>query len=263
MEKREKRAIFYEGTNPQNKIKNVIGVVSGKGGVGKSLVTSLLASAMNKKGYKTAILDADITGPSIPKAFGVKGPLMAYSNGTYPAESAYGVKIVSTNLILDDETSPVVWRGPVLSGAIKQFWADIIWEDVDYMFVDLPPGTSDAILTVFQTIPLMGIVVVTSPQDLVSMIVDKAFALAEKMEIPVLGLIENFSYFQAPDTGVRYEIFGKSKAEEIAKKRSTDLLCRIPINPQITELVDRGRIEDLDLAFMDEAVSKLENYKEV
>lgn len=262
MEKREKRAIFYEATNPQNKIKNVIGVVSGKGGVGKSLVTSLLASAMNKKGYKTAILDADITGPSIPKAFGVKGPLMAYTNGTYPAQSSCGVKIVSTNLILDDETSPVVWRGPVLSGAIKQFWADIIWEEVDYMFVDLPPGTSDAILTVFQTIPLMGIVVVTSPQDLVSMIVDKAFALAERMEIPVLGLVENFSYFQAPDTGVKYEIFGKSKAEEIAEKRNTDLLCRIPIKPEITELVDKGRIEDIDMAFMDEAVKKLENYKE-
>ncbi len=262
MDKRQERAIFYEPTNSMSKVKNVIGVVSGKGGVGKSLVTSLLASALNKKGYKTAILDADITGPSIPKAFGVTERLKSYNEGTYPSKSKNGVKMASINLVIDDDTSPVVWRGPVLSGAIKQFWKDIIWEDVDYMFVDLPPGTSDATLTVFQTLPLAGIVLVTSPQDLVSMIVEKAKKMADKMSIPIIGVVENYSYFQAPDTQKIYEIFGKSKIEELAKEKNLDLLARIPIRPDIAELVDAGKIEDLDVSFMDHAIEKIINFEE-
>lgn len=262
MDKRESRAIFYEKQNMYCNVKNVIGVVSGKGGVGKSLVTSLLATAMNKRGYKVGILDADITGPSIPKSFGVKGPLVAYTKGTYPAVSEKGIKIVSTNLILDEDTMPVVWRGPVLSGAIKQFWKDIVWEDVDYMFVDLPPGTSDAILTVFQTIPLQGIIIVTSPQELVSMIVDKAVNMAKKMSIPIIGIIENFSYFVAPDTNKVYEIFGKSRVEELVRQRDLDILARIPIKPEITEKVDSGKVEEIDVTFMNSAVDSILNFRE-
>lgn len=262
MDKRQERAIFFEPTNSLSNVKNVIGVVSGKGGVGKSLVTSLLASAMNKKGFESAILDADITGPSIPKAFGVKEKLKSYDEGTYPSKSKNGVKMVSINLIIDDDTSPVVWRGPVLSGAIKQFWKDIIWEDVDYMFVDLPPGTSDATLTVFQTLPLKGIVLVTSPQDLVSMIVEKAKKMADKMNIPIIGVIENYSYFEAPDTKKVYEIFGKSKIEELTKQKKLDLLARIPIQPEIAEKVDSGEIEDIDVSFMDNAIDKIINFSE-
>ncbi|NLW52633.1 MAG: Mrp/NBP35 family ATP-binding protein [Tissierellia bacterium] len=261
MEKREKRAIFYEPTNSLSHIKNVIGIVSGKGGVGKSLVTSLLASEMNKRGFTTAVLDADITGPSIPKAFGVNEPLKSYTEGTYPSLSKNGVKVASMNLILDDASAPVVWRGPVLSGAIKQFWKDIVWEEVDYMFVDLPPGTSDAILTVFQTIPLQGIVLVTSPQELVSMIVDKAQNMAKKMDIPVIGVIENYSYFVAPDTKNVYEIFGKSKIEQLAKEKGLDLLARIPINPEIAEKVDAGRVEDFDGSFLKEAIDKIVGFE--
>lgn len=261
MDKRQERAIFYEPTNSMSNIKNVIGVVSGKGGVGKSLVTSLLATSVSKRGLNAAILDADITGPSIPKAFGVTEKLKSYNEGTYPAISDGGVKMASINLIIDDDTSPVVWRGPVLSGAIKQFWKDIIWEDVDYMFVDLPPGTSDAILTVFQTIPLKGIVLVTSPQDLVSMIVEKAKKMAEKMSIPIIGVIENYSYFEAPDTKKIYEIFGKSKIEELAREKNLDVLARIPIRPDIAEKVDNGRVEDLDVSFMDQAVEKIINFE--
>ena len=262
MDKRQERAVFYEPTNSLSNIKNVIGVVSGKGGVGKSLVTSLLASAMNKKGLKAAVLDADITGPSIPKAFGVTEKLKSYSEGTYPSKSKNGIKMASINLIIDDDTSPVVWRGPVLSGAIKQFWKDIIWEDVDYMFVDLPPGTSDAILTVFQTIPLKGIVLVTSPQDLVSMIVEKAKNMADKMGIPIIGVIENYSYFEAPDTKKIYEIFGKSKIEELTAQSGIDLLARIPIQPEIAEKVDGGRVEDVDVAFLDQAIEKIIEFEE-
>lgn len=262
MDKRQERAIFFEPTNSLSNVKNVIGVVSGKGGVGKSLVTSLLASAISKKGLEAAILDADITGPSIPKAFGVTEKLKSYNEGTYPSKSKNGVKMASINLIIDDDTSPVVWRGPVLSGAIKQFWKDIIWEDVDYMFVDLPPGTSDATLTVFQTLPLKGIVLVTSPQDLVSMIVEKAKNMADRMNIPIIGVIENYSYFEAPDTKKIYEIFGKSKIEELAKQKNLDLLARIPIQPEIAEKVDKGMVEDIDVSFLDNAIEKIINFKE-
>lgn len=259
---REKRAIFYEATNPKNTIKNVIGVVSGKGGVGKSTVTSLLASAMNKKGYKTAILDADITGPSIPKAFGVSEQLQSYKEGTFPSQSKEGIKMVSLNLVIDDETAPVVWRGPVLTGVIKQFWKDIIWEEVDYMFVDLPPGTSDATLTVFQTLPLMGIVLVTSPQDLVNMIVEKAKRMADQLEIPILGVIENYAYFEAPDTKIRYEIFGKSKLDELAEQKNLDILARIAIDPDIAKKIDAGQVESIDVSFLDEAVRTFENFED-
>ncbi len=251
------KSLFFEQQNQLSNVKNVIGVVSGKGGVGKSLVTSLLASEMNKKGYKTAILDADITGPSIPKSFGVKGPLMAYKTGTYPAVSKNGVKICSANLLLENETDPVVWRGPVVSGAIKQFWQDIVWEEVDYMFVDMPPGTGDVALTVFQSLPLKGIVIVTSPQDLVSMIVDKAVNMANKMDVPIIGLVENMSYFTCTDCGKKHHIFGESKAEQVASERKLNLLAQIPINPEIASQVDKGLVEDLDAHFMDGAIDSL------
>ena len=254
---------FLEKQNSQSNIANVIGVISGKGGVGKSLVTSLLASEFNKQGFKTAILDADITGPSIPKAFGVSGPLMAYENGTYPAKSAGGIKICSTNLIIDDETDPVVWRGPILSGAIKQFWSDIVWGDVDYMFVDMPPGTSDAALTVFQSIPLKGIVIVTSPQDLVSMIVMKAVKMAGKMGVPIIGLAENMSYFEAPDTHKVYEIFGESKIDDLADEHGLDVLARIPIDPAFNRLIDQGRVEEIDASsFLGDAVDMIIDFEE-
>lgn len=262
MRKREERAVFCVPQNEQSNIKNVIGIVSGKGGVGKSLVTSLLASAMNKRGYTTAILDADITGPSIPKSFGVSGLLQAFPDGTYPAYSRNGIKMVSTNLILDEATTPVVWRGPVLSGAIKQFWQDIVWGNVDYMFVDLPPGTSDATLTVFQSIPLLGIIIVTTPQDLVSMIVDKAINMAKMIGIPVMGLVENYSYFIAPDTKNTYEIFGKSKIEQISGERNLDILARIPIDPEITQKIDNGQAEDISTEFVEYAIDKILDFKE-
>lgn len=259
---REKRALFRLDQHENSNVKNVIAVVSGKGGVGKSMVTSLLASAMAKRGHQAAILDADITGPSIPKAFGVQGRLEMSDMGMEPKVSEGGVKLVSTNLLLDTETSAVVWRAPILTGAIRQFWSDIAWGDVDYMFVDLPPGTSDPQLTIFQSIPLMGIIVVTSPQDLVNMIVEKAMDMATKLGIPVLGLVENFSYFKAPDTGNTYEIFGKSKTNDLIEKHNLDLLVKIPIDPTFADLIDKGRVEDIPTDFLEEAIKKIEEYED-
>lgn len=259
---REKRALFRLDTNKFSNVKNVIAIVSGKGGVGKSLTTSLLAIEVANRGYKTAILDADITGPSIPKTFGLHGKLTGGEQGIEAMSTQKGIKVVSTNLLIDTETSAVVWRAPILTGAIRQFWQDITWGDIDYMFVDLPPGTSDAQLTIFQSIPLMGIVIVTSPQELVSMIVEKAMDMATRVDIPIIGVIENFSYFTAPDTGKKYEIFGKSKTNQILEKHNLNLLANIPVRPEIAEMVDKGEIENIDTSFMSDAVDKILEFEE-
>jgi Mrp family chromosome partitioning ATPase len=236
---------MHEAQNPASNVKKVIGVVSGKGGVGKSLVTSLLAVAMRRKGYQTAILDADITGPSIPKAFGLKGPAMQGENGILPIETADQIRVMSLNLLLEDETDPVVWRGPVISGTVKQFWTDVCWGDVDYMFVDMPPGTGDVALTVFQSLPLAGIVIVTTPQDLVSMIVTKAVKMAELMQVPVLGIVENMSYFECPDCKKRHYLFGQSNVEEVAAEHGIAVIERLPMDPSVAALCDLGRIEQI------------------
>ena len=242
---------------PFNNVKKVIGVVSGKGGVGKSLVTSLLATAMQKRGNACAVLDADITGPSIPKSFGIKSRAKADESGLLPEESKNGTKIMSINLLLENEESPVVWRGPVISGVIQQFWKDVAWGDVDYMFVDMPPGTGDVSLTVFQNLPVDGIIIVTTPQDLVTMIVKKAFNMAKLMNIPVLGLVENMSYVVCPDCGKEFKIFGESKIDEIAKELGVPVLARIPIDPKTASLVDKGAIELADDKCVADAVDFL------
>lgn len=238
-------------------IKHTIAVVSGKGGVGKSLVTGLLSVAMNRKGKHVGILDADITGPSIPKMFGVSGEVQGNEKGVYPIKSNRGIDIVSMNLLLAQQTDPVVWRGPIISGIVQQFYTDFVWQDVDYLFVDMPPGTGDVPLTVLQSIPLDGIVVVTSPQDLVSMIVEKAIKMANLMQIPILGLVENMSYFECPDCGKRHEIYGKSHIDEIARDKKLQVLAKIPIVPDLAAECDRGQIETIEKSFMDEAVDKL------
>jgi Mrp family chromosome partitioning ATPase len=230
-------------TNDMSKIKKVIGVMSGKGGVGKSLVTSLLAVSSNRSGYKTAILDADITGPSIPKAFGLNSKAGGDDNGIYPVRSKTGISVMSLNLLLANDTDPVVWRGPVIATAVKQFWSDVIWGDVDYMFIDMPPGTGDVSLTVFQSLPVDGIIVVASPQELVSMIVEKAVNMAKMMNIPILGLVENMSYFKCPDCGTEHKIFGKSRIEEEAKRFGVETVSKIPINPKLAAASDEGMIE--------------------
>ena len=238
-------------------IKHTIAVVSGKGGVGKSLVTGLLSVAMNRKGKHVGILDADITGPSIPKMFGVSGEVQGNEKGVYPIKSNRGIDIVSMNLLLAQQTDPVVWRGPIISGIVQQFYTDFVWQDVDYLFVDMPPGTGDVPLTVLQSLPVDGIVVVTSPQDLVSMIVEKAIKMANLMQIPILGLVENMSYFECPDCGKRHEIYGKSHIDEIARDKKLQVLAKIPIVPDLAAECDRGQIETIEKSFMDEAVDKL------
>ncbi len=232
--------------NPMSNIGKVIGIVSGKGGVGKSLVTSLCAVAAKTKGYNTAVLDADITGPSIPKAFGIKGMAEANDAGLFPRESKMGIKVMSVNLLLDDEEKPVIWRGPVISGMVQQFWQEVIWGDVDYMFVDMPPGTGDVSLTVFQSLPLNGIIVVTTPQDLVTMIVKKAYNMAKMMNIPIIGVVENMSYLECPDCKKKINIFGESKADEVAKQLGVPVLAKLPINPATASLVDKGAVELAD-----------------
>ncbi len=230
--------------NPMSRVKKVIGVVSGKGGVGKSMVSSLLASRLAQMGKQTAILDADITGPSIPRIFGVHERVAGGEFGMFPPKSAGGVKIMSINLLLEHDTDPVVWRGPVVAGVIKQFWSEVVWEDVDYMFVDMPPGTGDVPLTVFQSLPVDGIVIVTSPQELVSMIVAKAVHMAEMMNIPVLGVVENMSYFECPDCHKRHNIFGVSNLESIAEAYGVKNTVRLPIDPTLPKLCDAGKIEE-------------------
>lgn len=232
--------------NPKSSVKKVIAVVSGKGGVGKSTVTSMLAVAMARKGKRVGILDADITGPSIPMAFGVTECQGANDSGLYPALTEGGIQIMSINLLLDNTTDPVVWRGPVIAGAVKQFWTDVIWEDVDYLFVDMPPGTGDVPLTVFQSLQVDGVVIVTSPQDLVSMIVSKAVKMANMMHIPVLGFVENYSYLECPDCGKRIEVFGKSRLDEVAEAFHLPVLARLPIDPKVAESYDSGRMETVN-----------------
>ncbi|MBQ8953219.1 MAG: Mrp/NBP35 family ATP-binding protein [Clostridia bacterium] len=234
---------MLEPANQYSSVKKVIGVVSGKGGVGKSLVTGLLAVAMRRKGYNTAVLDADVTGPSIPQMFGLHGKAFGDERGILPAETVNGIKAMSVNLLIEDETDPVVWRGPVIAGAVKQFWTDVVWGDVDFMFVDMPPGTGDVPLTVFQSLPVDGIVIVASPQELVGMIVSKAAKMAQMMNIPVLALVENMSYVQCPDCGRKINVFGESHADEIAEKFGIPFVARIPIDPQLAAQCDAGRIE--------------------
>ena len=234
---------FLETPNPQTNIKKIIAVVSGKGGVGKSLVTSLLAVNAQRAGYKAAILDADITGPSIPKSFGIRDKAMGTDFGILPNETATGIKIMSTNLMLETDTTPVVWRGPVIAGAVKQFYTDVIWNDVDFMFVDMPPGTGDVPLTVFQSLPVDGIIVVTSPQELVSMIVEKAVNMAGMMSIPVLALVENMSYFECPHCGERTNIFGESHVEETARRHFIPMTAKLPMNVKLAAAADNGVIE--------------------
>ena len=247
--------------NPKSNVKKVIAVVSGKGGVGKSTVTSMLAVAMARKGKRVGVLDADITGPSAPTAFGVTECQGATQEGLYPALTKGGIQVMSINLLLDNATDPVVWRGPVIAGAVKQFWTDVIWEDVDYMFVDMPPGTGDVPLTVFQSLPVDGIVIVTSPQDLVSMIVSKAVKMANMMHIPVLGFVENYSYLECPDCGKKIEVFGKSKLDAVATEFGLPVLARLPIDPHVAECYDSGLMETVNtegVAGVIEAVEKAE-----
>ncbi len=250
---RKTKESFLEPANSMSKIGKVIGIVSGKGGVGKSLVTSLMASGVQKRGFSTAVLDADITGPSIPKIFGIKGMAKASEYGILPSESSGGVKVMSVNLLLENITDPVVWRGPVIAGTVKQFWTDVIWDDVDYMFVDMPPGTGDVPLTVFQSLPVDGIIVVTSPQELVSMIVGKAVKMAEMMDIPILGIVENMSYLKCPDCGKKISVFGESKIDETAKQYGLDVLGRIPIDPSIAQKCDEGNVEKIDADYLNAA----------
>ena len=240
--------------NPLSNIKKVIAVVSGKGGVGKSTVTSMLAVAMAREGKRVGVLDADITGPSAPTAFGVTECQGASEEGLYPALTRGGIQVMSINLLLDDPADPVVWRGPVIAGAVKQFWTDVIWEDVDYMFVDMPPGTGDVPLTVFQSLPVDGIIIVTSPQDLVSMIVSKAVKMANMMHIPVLGFVENYSYLQCPDCGKKINVFGKSHLDDVAAKFDLPILARLPIDPKVAECYDNGLMETVDTEHLKEAV---------
>ena len=241
-------------------VKKVIGIVSGKGGVGKSLVTSLLAAKLSKLGYKTAIMDADITGPSIPTAFGVETEkaMGDKSGAIYPVLSEGGIQLMSMNFLLEHETDPVIWRGPVIAGAVKQFWTDVVWKDVDYMYVDMPPGTGDVPLTVFQSLPVDGIIVVSSPQQLVRVIVEKAVKMAEAMKIPIVGLIENMSYIKCPDCGKDIHLFGESNINGIAKDYGLPVLARIPMSEGFSRAVDEGEIEKLDAEYLDAAAALIE-----
>ena len=244
--------------NPKSQVKKVIAVVSGKGGVGKSTVTSLLAVAMARKGKRVGVLDADITGPSVPTAFGVTECQGANDDGLYPALTRTGIQVMSINLLLDNPADPVVWRGPVIAGAVKQFWTDVIWEDVDYLFVDMPPGTGDVPLTVFQSLPVDGIVIVTSPQDLVSMIVTKAVKMAEMMHIPVLGFVENYSYLRCPDCGKKISVFGESHLDEVAAQLGLPVLARLPIDPAVAQACDNGQMETVNTDCLDPVIQAIE-----
>ena len=248
---------FLEKPNEMSHIKKVIGVVSGKGGVGKSLVTSLLAVSVQRKGYKTAILDADITGPSIPKAFGLHGHAEASEWGLFPVKTESGIEVMSLNLLMKNETDPVVWRGPLISSAVKQFWTDVIWGDVDYMFIDMPPGTGDVALTVFQSIPVDGIVIVASPQELVGMIVEKAVNMAKMMDVPVLALVENMGYITCPDCGKEIRVFGESHIDEIAQKHGVATVAKLPIDPQLAAACDKGTIEAFSGEWLDGVLAKI------
>ena len=241
-------------------IKKVIGIVSGKGGVGKSMVTCMSAVLINRRGFNTAVLDADITGPSVPNAFGLHEKAQGTENAIFPVVTKKGIKVMSVNLLLPDETDPVVWRGPIIAGTAKQFWTDVIWDDVDYMFVDMPPGTGDVPLTVFQSIPLDGIIVVTSPQELVSMIVGKAVKMAEMMNVPIIGLVENMSYAVCPDCGKQIKVFGESHIDETAKKFGLRVLAKLPIDPECAKLVDTGMLELMETSAADPIADAVEEF---
>ncbi len=255
---RKNPADFHAPPHAMSCIKKVIGVVSGKGGVGKSMTSAMLAVLLNRRGYHTAVLDADVTGPSIPKLFGIHQRAYGDENGILPARTKTGVDIMSVNLLLENEEDPVVWRGPVIAGAVKQFWQEVIWKDVDFMFVDMPPGTGDVPLTVFQTLPVDGIVVVASPQELVSMIVAKAVKMAEMMHIPVLGIVENMSYIACPDCGRKISVFGESHVDEIAAKFQLPVLAKMPIDPQLAKNADQGVIELFEGDYLDGAADAVE-----
>lgn len=257
-ERKETPQDLFAKPHEMSNMKKVIGIVSGKGGVGKSLVTSLLAVTMKRRGYNTAILDADVTGPSIPKAFGIREKATGNDFGLLPTKSKTGVEIMSINLLLPDETDPVVWRGPIIGNTVKQFWTDVIWGDVDYMFIDMPPGTGDVALTVFQSIPVDGIIIVTSPQELVSMIVSKAVKMAKMMDIPITGIVENMAYFKCPDCGKEHQIFGNSHIEEIARQSKIDVLARLPIEPRLATACDRGLVELYEGDWLENAADILE-----
>lgn len=242
-EQKEKKYDFNIKTNVMSSFKHVIGVVSGKGGVGKSSVTAMMAVEMNRKGYRTAVLDADITGPSIPKAYGIKGKALATEHGVMPVETRTGIELMSINLLLENETDPVVWRGPILANTVKQFFSDVVWGENDFLFIDMPPGTGDVPLTVFQSITMDGIIIVTSPQELVSMVVSKAVKMADMMNIKVLGVVENYSHFTCPDTGKEYKIFGESHLDEISGEYGLEILGKISIDPNLAEACDKGEIE--------------------
>lgn len=248
---KEKPESFLEKTHEFSNVKKVFGVLSGKGGVGKSLVSGLLASLLNKQGYKTAILDADITGPSIPKMFGLKGNVTGDDLGIYPRKSEGGVSIISSNFLIENEDDPIVWRGPLIAGMVKQFWTNVVWNDIDYMFVDMPPGTGDVSLTVFQSLPLDGIIVVTSPQDLVTMIVKKAIKMADMMDIPVVGIVENMSYVKCTNCDTEIRLFNPEKENDL------DILDKIPLDYNIANSCDKGKIEDLDVPYLDNTVNMI------
>lgn len=253
------RAPAHEPPHPKSRIRKVIGVVSGKGGVGKSMTSAMLAVSMRRLGYKAGVLDADITGPSIPRLFGVKGPATGDGESINPVCSRTGVEIMSINLLLDDPEAPVVWRGPVIAGAVKQFWQEVVW-DVDFLFVDMPPGTGDVALTVFQGLPVDGIVIVTTPQDLVQMIVEKAFNMAKMMKVPVLGLVENMSAYVCPDCGKSHPLFGTSKVEETAAALGVPVLAKLPLDPAVNALVDAGRVEDVQRPELQDFIDVLKGY---
>ena len=256
-ERKEANVFEKKPLRPGCRVGKVYGIVSGKGGVGKSMVTSQLAVAVRREGYNVAILDADITGPSIPRAFGMHDKAVGSQTGLYPCASRTGVELMSINLLLEDETDPVIWRGPVIGGVVQQFWTDVVW-DVDYLFVDMPPGTGDVPLSVFQSIPLDGIVIVTSPQELVSMVVEKAVKMAEKMDIPIVGLVENMSYVACPDCGKKIFLFGEGKSEQAAKRHGLPLLAQMPIDPALAALTDEGRIEDFEGSWLSPVADALE-----
>ncbi len=256
-ERTEPQSLLVDA-NPFSNIKKVIAVVSGKGGVGKSMVTSLLSVLMNRRGKNVGILDADVTGPSIPKMFGKNVMATANEVGIFPVESEKGINLMSVNFLLEDKTAPVIWRGPVISNVVTQFWQDVLWGDLDYLFVDMPPGTGDVPLTVFQSLPVDGIIVVTSPQELVGMIVEKAVNMADMMDIPVLGIVENMSYFECPDCGSRHNIFGDSKIDEIAAKYNISNIAKLPIRPEMAKTADDGAIESIELKELDEMADAIE-----
>lgn len=261
-DRKEASIDFLEKPHELSNIKKVIGVVSGKGGVGKSLITSMLATSMNRKGYNIAILDADITGPSIPKTFGIVEKARANNLGWFPVKSKTGINIMSINLLVENDTDPVVWRGPIIASAVKQFWTDVMWGDIDYMFVDMPPGTGDVPLTVFQSLQVDGIIIVTSPQELVSMIVSKAVKMAEMMNIPIIGLVENMAYLKCPDCGKEIKVFGDSHIDEIAEEHNINLIAKMPIDPQLASSCDNGSIETFEVNYLDDILQKLEEMGE-